>query len=83
MGRDYRKESWWPQPLLDGWYLTDCDSFEISTKSVGEAEKNWPQKLDSLGSRAWLNPGISFHVTKFKCCTGKTGSCSGLVWLCF
>lgn len=55
MGRDYRAESWWPQPLLDRWYLTDSDSFEIPTKSVGEAEKSRLQKIDSLGSGACLN----------------------------
>lgn len=39
MERDYREESWWPQPLLERWYLTDSDRFEISTTSVGEEGK--------------------------------------------
>lgn len=70
--RDYREESWWPQPLLERWYLTDSDRFEIST-SVGEKEKSQLQKMDSLGSGAWLNPGTSFYITKFKFCMGLHG----------
>lgn len=73
MERDYREESWWSQPLLERWYLTDSDRFEISTTSVGEEEKSQPQKIDSLGSGAWLNPEPSSHITKFKFCMSLHG----------
>lgn len=74
MERDYREESWWPQPLLTvRWYLTDSDRFEISTRSVGGEEKSQPQKIDSFSSGACLNPGTSFHITKFKFCMSLHG----------
>lgn len=39
------------------------------------------KRLSHLVQVPGQTPGTSFHVTKFKFCRGKTGSCSGLVWL--
>lgn len=83
MGRDYREESWWPQPLLDRWYLTDAGSFEIPDKSVQEAEKSRPQKIDLLGSGAWLNPWDLLSCHKVQVLNGQNwklfGPCEALL----